>query len=107
VHVDGLARLPHVRRYLDGLALRLRKLERAPGRDNAWRAQAEQARALYREAGGTLPGADWWLALVDDRARVLDEARWMLEELQVGLWAQELGTAAPASLTRLRRLLAG
>jgi hypothetical protein len=30
----------------------------------------------------------------------------MLQELQVGLWAQELGTAETASLQRLRKLLA-
>lgn len=102
---DGVDRLPHLRRYLDGLAMRLRKLEQTPGRDNAWRAEAQTARQLC-EAAGALAPDPWWYALLDERAAVTDHARWMLQELQVGLWAQELGTAETASLQRLRKLLA-
>jgi len=34
------------------------------------------------------------------------EGRWLLEELRVSLFAQELGTAEPVSLKRLRERLA-
>jgi ATP-dependent helicase HrpA len=36
----------------------------------------------------------------------LRQARWMLEEYRVSLWAQQLGTDAPVSDQRIRRLLA-
>ena len=32
-------------------------------------------------------------------------ARWMLEEFYVSLWAQELGTAKPVSLQRIKKTL--
>ena len=34
------------------------------------------------------------------------QARWMLEEFYVSLWAQELGTAKPVSIQRIRKALA-
>ncbi|MXG91959.1 ATP-dependent RNA helicase HrpA [Nocardioides flavescens] len=37
----------------------------------------------------------------------LRRARWMLEELRVSLWAQQLGTAFPVSDERVRKVLAG
>lgn len=37
----------------------------------------------------------------------LRRARWMLEELRVSLWAQQLGTAYPVSDERVRKVLAG
>ena len=33
-------------------------------------------------------------------------ARWMLEEFYVSLWAQELSTPKPASLNRIKKALA-
>ena len=36
----------------------------------------------------------------------LAEVRWMLEELRVSFFAQQLGTAAPVSATRIRKALA-
>jgi ATP-dependent helicase HrpA len=35
----------------------------------------------------------------------LRRARWMLEELRVSLWAQQLGTAHPVSEERVRKVL--
>ena len=48
-------------------------------------------------------------ALVELRARrghdpALEELRWLLEELRVSLFAQEMRTAVPVSPTRLARL---
>jgi ATP-dependent helicase HrpA len=37
----------------------------------------------------------------------LERLRWLIEEYRVSLWAQHLGTAAPVSDTRLRKLLSG
>ena len=39
-------------------------------------------------------------------ARTLDEARWMLEELRVSLFAQQLGTQGKVSAKRIEKLLA-
>ena len=36
----------------------------------------------------------------------LRQARWMLEEYRVSLWAQQLGTAYPVSDQRIRKVLA-
>ena len=36
----------------------------------------------------------------------LRQVRWMLEELRVSLWAQQLGTAYPVSEQRVRKALA-
>jgi ATP-dependent helicase HrpA len=54
----------------------------------------------------------WWQAyegrLKADRARgafdpKLEEFRWMLEELRVSLWAQQLKTPYPISFKRLEK----
>ena len=34
-----------------------------------------------------------------------ETVRWMLEEFYVSLWAQELGTAKPVSLQRIKKTL--
>ena len=38
-------------------------------------------------------------------ARQLDELRWLLEELRVSLFAQELRTPTPVSVKRLQKAL--
>ena len=35
----------------------------------------------------------------------LRQARWMLEEYRISLWAQQLGTAHPVSDQRIRKVL--
>lgn len=88
-------RLEHFPRYLKAAALRLEKLAHAPARDLSklaeisplWKnylVQAEKA-ASAREEG-----------------TALDDYRWALEELRVSLFAQELKTAFPVSVKRLR-----
>jgi ATP-dependent helicase HrpA len=89
-------RLVELPRYLKAIELRLRKLSREPRRDasNAetlsvlWRRYAER-RAAHEQRGIRDPE--------------LSVYRWMLEELRVSLFAQELGTAQPVSVKRLER----
>ena len=69
-----------------------------PGRDRQWQTEVEQATALYRDAGGTLP-------LPADSEPRLVTARWMLEELRLSLFAQHLGAAGPVSVQRIRKQL--
>ncbi|NMG01050.1 ATP-dependent RNA helicase HrpA [Aromatoleum toluolicum] len=90
-------RLAHFTRYLKAAGVRLDKLRNNPARDAQlladWRGLAqpfERERLAKRKAG------------VDDPS--LDEFRWLLEELRVGLFAQELKTPMPMSVKRLQKI---
>ncbi len=90
-------RIAHFPRYLKGAAVRLDKLRNNPARDAQamadWKglAQAWERERLARRRTG-----------VDDPA--LEEFRWLLEELRVGLYAQELRTPMPVSVKRLQKI---
>jgi ATP-dependent helicase HrpA len=100
VSATGLERLRHLPRYLEGIALRVRKLQDDPGRDRRFLTEYEGAFAAFERAGGRVP--------IDPEAdERLVRARWMLEELRVGLFAQELRTAEPVSPQRIAKVLAG
>ncbi len=92
---DRLVQFP---RYLKGIAMRIDKLKGDPSRDT--QRQQEMAPLLQqwqradkqrRQARG---GED---------AR-LEEFRWMLEELRIALFAQELRTPVPMSVKRLQKV---
>jgi ATP-dependent helicase HrpA len=90
-------RLAHFTRYLKGAGVRLDKLRANPARDAQlmadWRSLAqpfERELLAKRKAG------------VSDPA--LEEFRWLLEELRVGLFAQELKTPMPVSVKRLQKI---
>jgi ATP-dependent helicase HrpA len=107
----GLERLPRLEVYVRAIEHRVKRLPEAANRDRAWMTEVEQAAALYTGAGGTLPLQAEVADAVpgsDDAARVerLVTARWLLEELRVSLFAQQLGTAGPVSLQRIRKALA-
>ena len=93
-------RLQHFPRYLKAAALRLDKLRADPARD-AQRAaelapleQAWQRERISRAklGGAVRTGAD------------LEQFGWLLEELRVSLFAQELKTPVPVSSKRLTKL---
>jgi len=100
VAASGLERLRRIPVYLDGLVYRVGKLAENPARDRVWMSEVQLATERYRTAGGELPSA----AGADPR---LVKARWMLEELRLSLFAQQLPTAEPVSLQRITKLLAG
>ncbi len=88
--------LGHLSRYLKGMDVRLEAAGRNPGRDAellAVVADLEEEHRLLQE-------------LRPDQAPALQEVRWQLEELRVGLFAQSLGTAVKVSESRLRDALA-
>ncbi|MFC8922112.1 ATP-dependent RNA helicase HrpA [Cellulosimicrobium sp. NPDC057127] len=96
------SRLPHLTRYLRAASYRLEKAQGNPNRDAelAWRVHdVEEAYGRARAA---------YAAGADDpaRARELAEVRWLLEELRVSLFAQQLGTDGPVSEKRIRKILA-
>jgi ATP-dependent helicase HrpA len=86
------AQLQHYPRYLKAIQMRLDKLRTDPGRDIQRMAELRplEQRCLRRLAD--MKGAS------DAR---LDEYRWLLEELRVSLFAQELRTPQPVSVKRL------
>lgn len=98
LRITGVAQLRRVPLYLAGIVHRVSKLTDAPGRDRTWLTEVEQATALYRDAGGTLP-------LTAATPPRLVPVRWMLEELRLSLFAQHLGTAGTVSLARIRKAL--
>ncbi|MDL2284210.1 ATP-dependent RNA helicase HrpA [Oxalobacter sp. OttesenSCG-928-P03] len=92
------ARLAHFPRYLKACSIRIDKLRTDPARD-------------------TRLMADWqtvatpWLRTLRERqksGRIIDpkmqDFRWMLEELRVSLFAQELRTPMPVSVKRLQKV---
>jgi ATP-dependent helicase HrpA len=95
----GLARLGHLPRYLAAIVYRLEKLPDNPARDRAWMTEVQTATARLVDAGGRIP-------LAPHSPPNIVHARWLIEELRVGLFAQPLGTAEPASLQRVTKLLA-
>jgi ATP-dependent helicase HrpA len=91
-------RLKHYPRYLDAISVRLDKIASNPERDANWQNQLARYWQTYQAR------------LKADRDRgtrnpKLDELRWMLEELRVSLWAQQLKTPYPVSFKRLEKFL--
>ncbi|MWB97464.1 ATP-dependent RNA helicase HrpA [Agromyces seonyuensis] len=98
VSAVGLERLRHLARYLQAIERRVGRLVDNPGRDRARLVEVEQATKLFTDAGGVIP-------LPQDAPERLVRVRWLLEELRVSLFAQELGTAETVSLPRIRKAL--
>jgi ATP-dependent helicase HrpA len=89
-------RLKHYPRYIRAIAMRLDKIASNPERDANWQQQLARYWQTYQTR------------LVADRARgvrspKLEEIRWMLEELRVSLWAQQLKTPYPVSFKRVEK----
>ncbi len=97
VELGSVDRLRDVERYLIAIEHRLDRLPNDPARDAAWMrvVQPLEARfdAIVSRAGGRAVGP------------AFEDARWMLEELRVGLFAQTVGTPYRISEARVRRLL--
>jgi len=95
----GTRRIGRIPVYLEAVTHRVAKLRENPSRDRVWMNEIQSATERFTAAGGALP-----LASTADPA--LLEARWMLEELRVSLFAQHLGAAGPVSLQRITKTLA-
>jgi ATP-dependent helicase HrpA len=89
-------RLEHVPRYLKGYALRMQKYRANPERDQKHAANVQTLWNNYearvkadRDEGRRDPN--------------LEEFRWLIEELRISLFAQELRTPLPVSFKRLQK----
>ncbi|HZS69724.1 MAG TPA: ATP-dependent RNA helicase HrpA [Burkholderiales bacterium] len=90
-------RLQHLPRYLKAAALRLEKLRADPSRDQRLAAELGALEQPYRRE----------LAARSRNGELkpeLEQFGWLLEELRVSLFAQELRTPVPVSVKRLAKL---
>ncbi|WP_426393710.1 ATP-dependent RNA helicase HrpA [Ralstonia sp. R-29] len=99
IEATPYAQLQHFPRYLKGIALRIDKLKADPTRDTQRMQEMAPLVQQYQRAekalrvqgqGGTDPR--------------MEEFRWMLEELRIALFAQELRTPVPMSIKRLQKV---
>ncbi|MDB5727067.1 MAG: hrpA, partial [Noviherbaspirillum sp.] len=92
---NDYGQLAHFPRYLKAINVRLEKLRADPARDAKQMAEWSQAAAPWQRASkDRQKGAD---------PRMI-EYRWLLEELRVSLFAQELRTPMPVSVKRLQKV---
>ncbi|MFM2398346.1 MAG: ATP-dependent helicase HrpA, partial [Pseudomonadota bacterium] len=89
------AQLSHYPRYLKAIAARADKFKADPARDARLLAELQPLIVRYQRERSARQGA---------ADRGLDEVRWLLEELRVGLFAQELKTPTPVSVKRLQKV---
>ncbi|HEV8692012.1 MAG TPA: DUF3418 domain-containing protein, partial [Ideonella sp.] len=89
------AQMQHFPRYLKGVVMRLDKLRADPARDAQRLAELRPLEQRYQRRLAELKGQ------ADAR---LEEFRWLLEELRISLFAQELRTPQPVSVKRLEKL---
>ena len=89
------AALQHFPRYLKAIVLRLEKLRADPARDAQ---RMQEARAQDQR---------FWRLVAERKGQQdarLQELRWLLEELRVSFFAQELRTPQPVSVKRLDKV---
>lgn len=89
---NSYTQLSHFPRYLKAIGVRLDKLRTDPLRDLKWLREWQTA---------ALP---WQRARKGPMTEKMTEYRWMLEELRVSLFAQELKTPMPISVKRLQKV---
>jgi len=92
-------RLQHLPRYLKGINVRLEKLRANPARDALQMGQLAPLLQQWQRKLSAQSGQE-----ID--ARLVDFA-WLLQELRVSLFAQELKTPVIVSVKRLQKILEG
>jgi ATP-dependent helicase HrpA len=95
--VTPWAQLSHLPRYLKAVVMRLDKLRTDPARDAQRLAELRPMEQAFLRRLAERKG------VIDVR---MDEFRWLLEELRVSLFAQELRTPQPVSVKRLDKVWA-
>ncbi|MGY2060661.1 DUF3418 domain-containing protein, partial [Nocardia gipuzkoensis] len=92
----GSARLRELPRYLQAATARLQALPGSAARDRQGMAELDRVHAAYQRLLDSLPEAR-------RGARDVTEIWWMIEELRVSLFAQQLGTPYPVSAKRIEK----
>ena len=100
IAATSYGRLSQYPRYLKAASLRLDKLRADPARDQRWMTDWQsvgktfEREYLQQMRSGTVES-------------FMQEFRWLLEELRVALFAQELRTPSPVSVKRLQKMWDG
>ena len=94
----GLERLERIPVYLKAVSMRVEKLNENPSRDIENQREFEKAMAVFTDHGGEIP-------INPEGNKKLVDARWLLEELRVSLFAQSLRTTETVSVQRIKKLL--
>ncbi|MBI5919847.1 MAG: ATP-dependent RNA helicase HrpA [Nitrosomonadales bacterium] len=89
-------RLQHLPRYLKGISLRLEKLRADPARDAKQQAQLQPLQQQWQRRLTALQG---------ERDPRLEDFGWLMQELRISLFAQELKTPVIVSVKRLEKAL--
>ena len=100
VQKSGYARLPDLLRYLQAIDKRMDKLAQDVNRDRAAMLRVEQVQQAYQQLLAKLPKSK---PISDEVA----EIRYMIEELRVSLFAQQLGTKYQVSDKRILNIING
>ena len=98
VQKSGYARLPDLLRYLQAIDKRMDKLAQDVNRDRAAMLHVEQVQQAYQQLLAKLPKSK---PISDEVA----EIRYMIEELRVSLFAQQLGTKYQVSDKRVLNVI--
>ena len=98
VQKSGYARLPDLLRYLQAIDKRMDKLAQDVNRDRAAMLRVEQVQQAYQQLLAKLPKSK---PISDEVA----EIRYMIEELRVSLFAQQLGTKYQVSEKRVLAII--
>lgn len=95
---SGWKRLGDILRYLQAIERRMDKLAVDPNKDRVQLLKVENVQQKYQQLLNKLPA---YKAVEPEIA----EIRWMIEELRVSYFAQQLGTAYPISDKRILQLI--
>lgn len=94
----GYKRLPDIQRYLNAIERRLEKLPIDPNKDRLHMLKIETVQKEYQQLLNKIPKS----VTIPDNVK---EIRWMLEELRVSYYAQQLGTPYPVSDKRVKNAI--
>ncbi|GAB2682889.1 ATP-dependent RNA helicase HrpA [Aliiglaciecola sp. 3_MG-2023] len=94
----GIVKIDDWNRYIKGIARRLEKLPIDPNKDRLHQLNIEKVQGRYQAALNKIPKGK---EVPED----LKAVRWMIEELRVSFFAQQLGTPMPISVKRIENQL--
>ncbi|CAG20164.1 putative ATP-dependent helicase HrpA [Photobacterium profundum SS9] len=94
----GWQRLPDILRYMKAIERRMEKLPIDPNKDRVQILKIDSVMSDYKELLNKIPKGQ----SVPEKVK---EIRWMVEELRVSFFAQQLGTPYPVSDKRVRNAI--
>ncbi|NOH73122.1 ATP-dependent RNA helicase HrpA [Vibrio pectenicida] len=94
----GWKRLPDILRYLQAIEKRMEKLPIDPNKDRLHILKIESVANNYQELLNKIPKG----LMIPEKVK---EVRWMIEELRVSYFAQQLGTPYPVSDKRIKNTI--